>query len=413
MNLLALLLIANFPLGGYLRFEGYGRIDTIKTYEKLATSMQLKISFQSGNVEGYGAFNFGYDRIKDTLTMEPIEGYFSIEKGMFDLTAGKKIVSIGTADWLNPTDVITPRDYTTLHSDMEEFKKGVEEVNLDVNFSNFIFSVYLFPAFTPNKYPMPAFQVEGPGVVIEFDPTRAVKPGKDVKYTQYGLRLHGFLTNFEFSTTYLSIYDRDPDFESKVVAPPPPLGVVIYPVYNLIKMYGADFSTTLSGWEIHGEGAYFDTKDRDGEDPLVKNSYLYAVAGGSRTFFDEKIKFGIQGGVKYIKNFRDSTDFDDPMSGMLLKFAEKFNFQTHEKIYYGTLTLGYNSPSGNWSADQTIIYDYSDDDYFTIPKIIYSPADAVNIVMGLFLSGGKGSSPFSEMGKHLGKLAFVEIKYSF
>ncbi len=77
------------------------------------------------------------------------------------------------------------------------------------------------------------------------------------------------------------------------------------------------------------------------------------------------------------------------------------------------MTLGYNSPDGSWSVDGTLVYDFTNEDYFTIPKLMYSPVDAVNVIAGLFLSGGKGSSPFSEMGKHVGKLAFLEVKFSY
>lgn len=414
MNILALLLIMNLPLGGYLRFEGYGRIDSLKVYEKLATSMQLRLAFESGDVEGYGAFNFSYDRIKNTTSVQPVEGYFSIEKGPLGITLGKKIISIGTADWINPTDVISPKDYSTLHSDMEEFKKGVEEVNLDLNVSNFLFSMYVFPVFTPDQIPLHPFSIVTPFLEIDFDPSKVDQPGFDAKYTQYGLRTHGYVSNVDFSLTYLNIYDRSPDLkEIPVKGTPPVRDIKLCPAYYPIKMFGADFSTSISGWEIHGEGAYFMTQDKDGTNPLIKNPYIYAVAGGNRTFFDEKVKFGLQGGIKYVINFKDSTYFHDPINAMLYSIARKFNYQTHEKTYYGTITLGYNSPSGDWSADGTLIYDITDGDYFTIPKVIYSPADAVNVIFGLFLSGGKGTSPFSEMGKHVGQLAFVEIKYSF
>ena len=415
MNLLTLILVLNIPLGGYLRFEGYGRIDSLKEYKKLATSLQLKVSFEKGNLEGYGAFNFVYDRIPDSVYVEPVEGYFSYEKGIFGVTLGKRIIRIGTADWLNPTDVISPKDYTTLHSDIEEFTKGVEEINFDLNFSNFYASLYFFPVFTPNKYPMAPFGWVIPSVlIVKFFPNRAIKPTNDAKYTEYGLRFQGYLSNIDFSLTYLSIYDRDFDLGYKYLRGFNTSEIDLFPKYNPIRMYGADFSTTVSGWEFHGEGAYFKTVDEDGTDPAVKNPYVYSIFGGNRSFLDEKVKFGLQVGIKHIFYFRDSTYYDSSMAkSIVYAFAKKFNYQNHENTYYGTLTIGYNSPDGNWSVDGTLVYDFTNEDYFTIPKLVYSPVDAVNVIAGLFLTGGKGSSPFSEMGKHIGKLGFLEVKFSF
>ncbi len=416
MNLMLLLLAFNIPFGGYLRFESYARIDSLKQYKKLASSIQIKISFERGDVEGYGAFNFVYDRIPDSAYIEPVEAYFSYERGFLGLTAGKRIIRIGTADWLNPTDVISPKDYTTLHSDIEEFTKGIEEMNFDLSFSNFYASLYIFPAFTPNKYPMVPFSV---GIIpnvlsVSFFPDSAIKPSYEVKYTQYGLRFQGYLSNIDFSLTYLSIYDRDFDLDYRVCRTANSSTIVLIPHYNPVKMFGADFSMTISGWEFHGEGAYFKTIDEDGTDPAVKNPYIYAILGGNKTFLDEKVKFGSQVGVKHIFDFKDSTYYEPSLiKSVVYGFAQKFNYQNHENTYYGTLTLGYNSPDGSWSIDGTLVYDFTNNDYFTIPKLMYSPADAVNIIAGLFLSGGKGSSPFSEMGKHVGKLAFFEIKFNF
>ena len=414
MNLMAVILILNIPLGGYLRFEGYGRIDSLKEYKKLATSLQLKVFFEKGDVEGYGAFNFVYDRIPDSVYMDPVECYFSYERGFLGVTLGRRIIRIGTADWLNPTDVISPRDYSTLHSDIEEFTKGVEEINFDLYFSNFYASLYFFPVFTPNKYPKAPFSVDIiPSILsVRFYPDSAVRPTNDAKYTEYGLRFQGYLSNIDFSLIYLSIYDRDFDLGYKFLEGFNTSVIKLFPKYNPIKMYGADFSTTISGWEFHGEGAYFKTIDDDGTDPGVKNPYVYAILGGNRTFLDEKVKFGLQAGIKHIFDFRDSTYYDSSMA-IVYTFAKEFNYQNHEDTYYGTLTLGYNSPDGSWSVDGTLVYDFTNEDYFTIPKIMYSPVDAVNVIAGLFLSGGKGSSPFSEIGKHVGKLVFLEVKFSF
>ncbi len=411
-----LLIVSSSPLGGFLRFEDYIRVDSIRQHQKIATTYQLKVSLESGDVEGFGAFNIVYDIVKKTTSLEPIEGYLSWERGDIGLTLGKRIVSIGTADWLNPTDVITPRDYTSLHSDLEEFRKGVEEVNLDVNFSQMLVSFYVFPGFTPNRYPMRTIFIPlGPAGAVEFNPDSAELPTTELKNTQFGFRVHGFLSNVDFSFTYLRIFDRDPDLKAYTINQQPGNFLIrIVPFYNWIHMVGSDFSATIGSWEVHGEGAYFKTVDEDGEDPGIKNSFVYAVAGGNRTFFDEKVRFGIQAGIKHIFNFRDSTYFaNDMVKSFLNSFARRTYYETEENVYYGTLTLGYNSQEGNWSVDGTLVYDFTNSDYFSIPKFMYSPADGVNFIAGLFLSGGKGSSPFSEMGKHVGKLAFFEVKYSF
>ncbi len=288
-------------------------------------------------------------------------------------------------------------------------------MNLDVNLSQVLLSFYIFPGFTPNRYPMKRIFIPvNPVISVDFNPDSASMPSNELKNTQFGFRIHGFLSNIDFSMTYLRIFDRDPDLASRVISEFNSINIFIYQVYNWIHMYGADFSATLGSWEIHGEGAYFKTLDEDGENPCIKNPYVYVVGGGNRTFFDEKVRFGIQAGIKHIFNFKDSTYFvHDLEKSFLYSFASRTFYETKEDVYYGTLTLGYNSQEGNWSVDGTVVYDFSNEDYFSIPKFMYSPADGVNFIAGLFLSGGKGSSPFSEMGKHVGKLVFFEIKYSF
>ena len=83
-----------------------------------ATSLWLKTQRDIGNgfyvsAEGWlldeRAFNGGA-RQQGELR----EGYFGWRDDKIEVSVGRRIINWGRVDWFNPTDVISPRDYTIL-----------------------------------------------------------------------------------------------------------------------------------------------------------------------------------------------------------------------------------------------------------------------------------------------------------
>jgi len=62
------------PLGGYVRFEGYMRIDSEQVFHKLASTLQFNVSLNSSFASSYGAVNLIMDeKAERDVYIKPIE----------------------------------------------------------------------------------------------------------------------------------------------------------------------------------------------------------------------------------------------------------------------------------------------------------------------------------------------------
>ncbi len=399
-------------LNGFLRYEFFFKPEKDFDIKKQAITFQTNLNYEDENFLIYGSFNTIFDAL-DTqkFYLRPIEGYFTYTGDFFEFTFGKKIYSFGKADWLNPTDIITPWDYSKLYSTLEEFREGVEGVNFSFfNYSSKI-TFYYFSYFRPNNYPIPPFSFfipMGPDTVYYvFNPEISEGRKNNLKEFEGGFDLNLLVYGFDMRFSFFKIYDRDPD----LLIVPGIDTININLKYNPIYLYGFDFSKIIKNYEFHGEFAYVETKDKKGECFCTKNPYFYGILGISRNFLDEKLFFELQGGYKYIFNYKEPSEFGP--NSVYEDLIQKLSFQNRKEFYYVTAEVKLKLLNEKLNISLPLIYDLSNRDHFSISRISYDFGKGINFSLGFLTSGGKGYSPFSEMAKHVGNLIFMEMKYSF
>ncbi len=405
-------LIIIFSFGGFLRYELFGRMDDTLEWKKQSVTFQLKTDYEDENFYIYGSFNAIFDAFdKENFYLRPIEGYFSYSGSFYEINLGKKIYSFGKANWLNPTDAITQWDYSKLYSNLEEFREGVESAKISFWKGPFALSLFYLTNFRENNYPIPylAFPIPmGPETLnFVFNTGLKEKPERNFKNFEGGARFNLLLNGFDITISYFNIYDRDPDLRSKETQD----SLILWLKYNKISLFGLDFSKTIGSYEFHGEFAYVLTKDKKGEDFETKNPYIYGITGIGKNFFEDKVYFEIQGGTKKIMNYRSPEEFG--MNEMVEENMQKISFQTNEIFYYITADLQIKILNQTLEFHIPLIYDLTNQDYFSLSRISYDFGKGINFSTGFLISGGKGYSPFSKMGKYVGDLFFVEMKYSF
>lgn len=405
-------LIIIMAFGGFLRYELFGTLEDTLKWEKQAVTFQFKADYEDENFHIYGSFNAIFDALEEkNFYLRPIEGYFSYSGNFYEITLGKKIYSFGRANWLNPTDIITPWDYSKLYSTLEELREGIESAKISLWKGPLTLSLFYLTNFRENNYPLPylAFPIPmGPETLnFVFNTDLKERPERNLKNFEGGARFNFLVSGFDITLSYFNIYDRDPDLKSRLTQD----SLILWLKYNRISLFGFDFSKTKDVYEFHGEFAYVHTGDENGEDSETKNPYIYGIIGSGKSFFDEKIYFEIQGGVKKIMNYKSPEEFG--MNEMIEENMQKLSFQTDEIFYYITADLQIKLLNEKLKFHIPLIYDLTNKDYFSLSRTSYDFGKGINLSTGLLLSGGKGYSPFSEMGKHVGDLFFVEMKYNF
>lgn len=418
---ISLALILQFPLGGYLRFETYVRADSVRTVHKLASTLQISTSLERRNLLGKGIFNFIFDRMaKERFTVRPLEAYLRFSRRDFDFTLGKKILTWGTGVYISPSDIVNPWDFSYLYSDLEEFREGIESFLLDYYRGNSFIELGFIPCMRPNRYPIPETfstleMAPCETTVVHMDPNQSQLPEKRLENGEYYVRGMTSIGPIDLMAFYFKGYDRDPDLSIKYVwrsgnQTPFPDTMNILLKYNPIWATGGNFSWIISPYEIHGDFAYLGTKDKNGADPIIKNPYFFGALGFGRTFLEDRLSLSLDYLLKKISHFNEEAN---PEEKFISEEARKLNFQYGKEMHFVAFHLSYTNRTDIWRFQSMGIYDITAKEHFFINSINYSWADGVNIRLGAILSGKKGESPFTQMGKHFGQVVFVEGRYSF
>ena len=93
--------------------------------------------------------------------------------------------------------------------------------------------------------------------------------------------------------------------------------------------------------------------------------------------------------------------------------AQDLFFEDFDGVSYLAYRLQWHDARELWRLQVMGIYDLKNKEAFTLPSLSYSLADGVNLRVGGLFSGTQGKSPFTQMGKTLGNLAFTEVRWSF
>jgi hypothetical protein len=210
---------------------------------------------------------FGYPDASsgDRTTGTVREAYADMVLGAFEVRAGKRIIVWGRADAVNPTDNLTPRDYTLLVSDDADQRFGVYCAELAWHRGTLTVTGTWLPGFQPSVVPLPAtlaFREQAPRWVDS-------EQQAAVKVEQSGERV-------DWSLSYFDGYDRAPDLAGALPAP--------LLAHHRTRVIGADAATVVGRYEVRSEVAFTFTENWSGRRPDVANPFWFGVVGADRTF---------------------------------------------------------------------------------------------------------------------------------
>ncbi|MBI5343801.1 MAG: hypothetical protein HZB83_00420 [Deltaproteobacteria bacterium] len=126
---------------GFKRMEERGQIRCDVRAERLRLFIKTDVSY--GHMDNQGA-------------AELREGYIDYTGGLWDVRAGRQVVTWGLGDLIFINDVF-PKDYGAFFSGrpMEYLKKGVDGVKLGIYPEPYSFEFMAIPYFQPNALPDP------------------------------------------------------------------------------------------------------------------------------------------------------------------------------------------------------------------------------------------------------------------
>ena len=335
------------------------------------------------------------------------EAFLDVYFTDFDLRLGKQIVTWGKADVANPTNNVTPTDYSNF---LDDEYMGVVAANINYYWNDWNLQFVGVPGFTPSRLPPEGtrFSLLPPeGYVVIEDPLLPIPlqvpiedpvlPSNSIDNSQFGLRLQTTYSGWDFS---VSFYDGINDFPTptvRFVDTPLPIAIpeAIVPVYHKFRAAGGDFATTFDRWGLHGEVAHL-VFDGDRED-----SRLQYVLGIDYTRSDVIFDHDIFVILEYVGEdvTKEGSGFDTGSSlDRVLVNAIAGNI-TYDFTEYTKLEL------------RGLVDFYQGDDYYFQPQFVHQMTDDFEITVGLDILGGPSDTFFGQFKDN--DRVFVKLKYMF
>ena len=321
------------------------------------------------------------------------EAYMDFMLRDMDVRIGKQIIAWGKADAYNPTDNVTPIDYSDL-VDTDDEEKGIVALRVNYYIGDLLIQGIVQPTFTPNAFPdassrwyaAPSEQIDDPnGSGIVSEATYEVLPESKPDESKVGKAAIKFAWSglgVDLSISYLRGWSHIPFVAESVTAVSPGLvSVGLRPVYFKQDIFGADFSTAIGKYGLRGEIAHFVPDEASVDEVSLEDSYTQYSFGIDRTFsnvLDENNLYVL------LEVIGDTARERESIIGDYLRHP--FRAAAAVKVEY---SVGYTS---TWSVEG--IYDHHGDGYFLKPKVSYALNDAIRLEGWFEIFDGEKDSLF-------------------
>lgn len=320
--------------------------------------------------------------------------YLDFKSAAIDIRAGKQILAWGRTDALNPTDVVTPRDYTTLLPFDEDERHGVWGVRGNIYATETIVaSLFYGWRSKPSTLPFASSPFE-----------RYVFETGEARKRQLGLRVSTSTEDFDFSVSAYrgaSLLAQAEQFESS--GDGSTLTRLRYPE---IDMLGADFARNFGKYGVRIEGAAVRARQAS---ELGLQPYRYLVAGADRTFWGD-LNVNVQLFARWT-GAAPLQAWSDAGSRRIETFNNLIFVQTRENTYGMTARVANLWLNQTLGAELFVQRYFGDGSMYLHPQVSYAITDHVKVTAGAVWYTGKEGTLFGVMKKNNG--VFGELRYSF
>lgn len=376
-----------------LNYASSDRMLTEETDYQLAT-LQSKATFVLGSaVRGAALARFsGQWHPSSKSDTDLVYAYLDIGLPAIDVRIGKQILAWGKTDALNPTDVVTPRDYTILLPFDEDERSGVWGISTTYFVTDTIFAkLFLSPNFEPSTLSF----VSNDEQLFQFD------EGTD-KRKQFGLRFGASTEDIDIS---VSAY-RGPSLlgqaEQIDVLPTGEQRIILR--YPDIRMLGFDLAKNVGKYGVRIEGSVVQPDEEGTGAGNTMQPYHYVVMGVDRTLYgDFNINFQF-----YIRENK----LEHAVTPSTASYINGLIFAQNHRTTNGiTLRLANQWKNQTVSAEIFVQHYLSDGSTYLHPMVSYAVTDDIKWTLGAAWYIGDGGTLFGVMEKN--NNIFSELRFSF
>jgi hypothetical protein len=327
-----------------------------------------------------------------------LEGYATLRFARADLRLGKQIVPWGRADGINPTDNLTPRDYTVLLPFEDDQRFGTIGAKLDLLLSpEHTLTLFASPAFEPARVPLPSAA----------GPVERREPAHTLANTHGGMRLNKVGEGLDWSLSYFRGFNLLPGAQlvEEGMAQP-----TLRLRYDRITVLGADFARNYGRFGLRGEIAYVDTVDDAGSTPGVSNPHLHWIVGVDRTFF-ATLNANLQFFQKRVRKHRDPQAWRTPAERSMALLNSLIDGQGDAVTNAVTFRVSNKWLNDTLEAEVFAVHNLTRADSLVRPLVTYAFSDRWKGTVGAEIYRGSSNTQYGSLKANRG--AFAELRYSF
>lgn len=352
--------------------------------ESLSDSLRVAVNGRLGWNDS-GADEEGQGRLR--------EGFLQGESGPWSMRLGRQIIAWGRADRINPTDSLSPRDFTLLVAEDEEERMGIDALlGRYQSSSGPALTAVVAPRFEPHKIPQGLMP---PGLI----------PAAEPEQVEWAIKVDNVGDNFDWSLSYFDGFNRFPRYWGETTL----AGVRIHGNHEQARTFGGDFATTAGDWAIRGEAAISDLQPQCAPCTLNERRLYRVVIGGDRDFA-ESANINIQ----LFTGRRDDYHGIDEMAPPLQPLQgalNRLNLEFSERDLGATLRLSNHYLNDRLRLEFRAIFDLENSSRLLRPRLSYALSDSVKLVAGGDAYIGRQQSLFGTQKEN--RLVFGEVAFIF
>lgn len=304
----------------------------------------------------------------------------------------------GRADRINPTDNLTPRDFTLLVPDDEDQRFGAPAVQAKYYLGSLSLTGVWLAGFEADTVPL---RRPPPPLVI-----RDRRPDGST-LAQGAIRLEQTGRMVDWSLSYFDGFDRIPDL---AVGPQGAAGGELILKSHRIRVVGADAATKVGRYGLRGEAAYTFTEDGAGTDPNVKNPFFFMVVGGDRTFL-EHLNVNLQYLLHVVTAYRSPFQIQDPLTREVAVQADLLTNQLDRVQHSFSLRVSNRWLNETLQAELAGLVSAQRFGWALRPRVTYALSDHWRAAVGADIFGGNRLSFLGNLRDNT--TAFVEIRCTY
>lgn len=314
-----------------------------------------------------------------------------------DMRVGQQVLTWGTGDMLFLNDLFAKdwvsffsgRDDTYLKAPSASVKAsyfGDSGVNLDLVWT---------PKFTHDRFidgerfsffsPVAGRNVAAPGG--HFVPE---EPEASLRNGEFAARLFG-----QQGSTEWALYGYQGFWKRPESMTPQGQGV-----FDRLTAVGASLRGNVASGIGHGEIAWYEGKDSEGDNPLMANDQFRALVGYEQELISD-MTIGVQYYLEWTQDYAalKRTDGNSP-------------FRPDEYRQVMTLRLSYRLLQNNLTLNWFSFWSPTDEDYYLRPSVRYRLDDAWAVTVGANLFGGEEAHTFFGQFEDASNV-YLRLRYSY